>query len=308
MNQLLERAESMRATEIETTPPGLIGRIYGSAAVHRLLPAPLAVALARLRGTLEWPLIGSRRRGALDVASAFTGRPTDDPDTVRLGRRYLREKAMQSELSWRPWEAREMEVDGIEDLRFARKAGSGVILAGMHFGPMLCLHQALAEQGFKVYLSGGHPPEESVVHGYNGLWTKTQNIWIEDAGHRWVHMGDSYVVLREILRNGGICWLAWDTMGRDLETEYLGRTVRVQPGIARLHLETGAPVLPAIVLRDGWRMRGVIGPPVDFPDGAGEQEINDEIARTMTALVEPHLAQLHYQSAVLIERGGLDGR
>lgn len=308
MNELLERAESRRAREIETTPPGLFGRIYGSPAVHRLLPAPLAVALARLRGTIEWLLIGSRRRGALDVASAFTGRPADDRQTRRLGRRYLQEKAIQSELSWRPWEARRMEVDGIENLRLAQKAGRGVILAGMHCGPMFCLHHALAAQDFKVHLSGGHPPEESVIHGYTGLWTKTQNIWIEDAGHRWVHLGNSYVVLREVLRHGGICWLAWDTIGRDLETDFLGRTVRVQPGIARLHLETGAPVLPAIALRDRWRMRSVIGAPVEFPDGAGEQEINDEIARAMTALVEPHLAQLHYQSAVLIERGGLDRR
>lgn len=306
MNELLERAESTRADEIETTPAGILGRIYGTPLTHRLIPAPLAVALAKLRGSIEWRFVPSRRARARAIAAAILGKPPEDPETIRFGRRHLEEKAMQSELSWRPWAARKMKVEGLTHLERARSEGRGVILAGMHMGPMLSFHLALAARGFKIYLSGGHPPEESVVHGYSGRWVKTQNIWIEEAGNRWVHMGNSHPVLREVLRNGGVCWLAWDTLGRDLETTYLERTVRVPPGIARLHLETGAPILPAIALRDGWKMRSVIGRPLEFEDGAGEKEINDEIGRTVTEMVEPHLAQLHYQSAVLIEQTGLD--
>ena len=305
--ELMARAESTRAREIETTPAGPIGRLYGASRVHRLLPAPIAVGLARLRGALEWLLIRSSRAGAVEVASAFLGLPADDPETRRLGRRYLEEKAMQSELSWRPWAARRMEVEGLRHLKEADARGKGVLLAGMHFGPMLSAHLALAARGFKIYLSGGHPPEESVVHGYSGLWVKTQNLWMEQAGNRWIHKGNSFVVLREVLLQGGICWLAWDTIGYDRQTTYLGRKVRVQSGIARLHLETGAPVLPVIALREGWRMRTVIGAPVEFPKGADEGEINEVLGRVLGDLVSPDLAQLHYQSAVLFELAAEEG-
>ncbi len=303
MNELLERAEATRAAEIQTIPDGLISRLYGCPALHRLMPTPLALGLARARGALEWLLLGSHRDRALGIASATLGRPEDSPEVRRLGRRYLEEKAMQSEFSWRPWVARKMKIEGSENLREAEAEGRGVLLAGMHFGPLLSFHLAAAEMGFKLYLSGGHRPEEGAIPGHTGRWTKTQNLWQEASGNRWVHKGNSYIVLREVLRNGGICWLAWDTLGRNMRTTYLGRSVRVQPGIARLHLETGAPILPAIAFRDGVTMRSVIRPPVDLPEGAGEQEVNDAIGRVMTDLVSPHLAQLHYQSAELIRQG-----
>jgi lauroyl/myristoyl acyltransferase len=304
MNELLERAETTRAAEIQTIPDGLISRLYGCPAIHRLIPTPLALGLAGIRGALEWWLVRSRRERALGIASTTLGRPGDSPEARRLGRRYLEEKAMQGEFSWRPWAARKMEIEGSEHLREAESGGKGVLLAGMHFGPLLSFHLAAAEMGFKLYISGGHRPEEGAIPGYTGRWTKAQNLWQEASGNRWVHLGNSYPVLREVLLHGGICWLAWDTLGGAVSTTtYLGRTIRVQPGIARLHLETGAPILPTITLRDRAKMRSVVCPPVDLPEGAGEKEINDAIGRVMTDLVSPHLAQLHYQSAELFRQG-----
>ena len=212
---------------------------------------------------------------------------------------------MQSEFRLRPWMAKKMPVEGADHLRKAVAKGRGVLLAGMHFGPMLSLHHALAHEGFKVYLSGGHPPEESVIEGFTGRWIKMQNIWIEDLGHRWIFLGGSQKVLAAVLETGGICWLAWDTRGDDLETTYLGRTVRVKPGLARLHLETGAPILPAVAFRQGNRMRAVIEQPIEVPEGADEAVINRVLGEQMSQIVRPRLAQAHFQTAVLIERGGL---
>ena len=84
---------------------------------------------------------------------------------------------MQSEFSWRPWVARKMKIEGSENLREAEAEGRGVLLAGMHFGPLLSFHLAAAEMGFKLYLSGGHRPEEGAIPGHTGRWTKTQNLW-----------------------------------------------------------------------------------------------------------------------------------
>ncbi|MEX0620531.1 MAG: hypothetical protein WD181_03030 [Solirubrobacterales bacterium] len=305
MNEYLKRAESTRAQEIVTRPDGLVSRLYGLPALHRLLPALLAVRLAKLRGSLEWRLIRSRRDQARQIAVALTGEPEGSEAVARFGRKYRQEKAMQSELSLRPWMARKMPVEGAAGLRKAIASGRGVLLAGMHFGPMLSLHHALAHHGFKVYLSGGHPPEEWMPDGFSGRWVKMQNIWIEELGHRWVHLGGSYPVLRAVLEDGGVCWLAWDTKGSDLETTYLGRTVRVPPGLARLHLETGAPILPAVSFREGSKMRGFVGPPLNVPKGGDEVLINRILGETMSAIVRPRLAQAHFQSAQLIERGGL---
>src|ERR1041384_7665724 len=50
---------------LEPTGQTPLVRLYGSPAVHRLLPTPVALRVAALRGILEWYLLQGRRRARM---------------------------------------------------------------------------------------------------------------------------------------------------------------------------------------------------------------------------------------------------
>ena len=86
-----------------------------------------------------------------------------------------------------------------------------------------------------------------------------------------------------------------DAAGR-VELRLAGHPVRVRTGVAALALETGAPILPAVVLRRGWRQHGLLFEPVDpagFSDSAAlTQHVFDVLGPSLAA--EPEQADLNF--------------
>jgi lauroyl/myristoyl acyltransferase len=221
--------------------------------------------------------VPGRRYEAIELTRAIRGYPDE-----RAARRRLVEDAVRAEVQWRPWLYRRMPVEGLEHLEQARAASKGgLILATIHVGAILGLVHALAARGLKLYLPGGEWGIPT-VEGLRGRWIATQNRWVEEAGARWVPLGESYPVLRALLERGEVCMLAVDVPG-DVEVELAGRPARVRGGLARLALETGSPILPIATLRVRWGMVGFIGEPIDpatFDDPV-------ELTRYLVAAQEP---------------------
>lgn len=277
---------------------GLGGRLHAVPALHRAVPLRAAVALAGARGRAEWRLLPARREVALERARVLA--PPGAPDEVveRLARTHLRELCVQTELSWRPWDARRMPVAGLDRLAAARAGGRGAILATIHAGPWLNLVHALQARGLRLNLSGGRRLWEPPLRGHQGRWVKTQNVWAEEAGARWVRKPGSFEVVRELLRRGELCWMNWDALGRT-PSRFLERPVLVASGIARLALELDVPVLPALVLRRGLGQAAVLGAPVPVAPGEDPQVLTARIGERLSAAFGPHRAQAH---AVLVRR------
>jgi lauroyl/myristoyl acyltransferase len=265
LERRLDELERPKAHLVQLTGQTLPMRVYGSAWFHRLIPDPVALRLAALRGRLEWFVVPRRRAEALKLADAIRGDASG-----RFAKRRLIEDAMRAELQWRPRMCRGISVEGYERFEAARAGtDAGVILANLHVGPFLGLLHALAARGVKLYLPGGTWGVPT-VDGMRGRWIATQNRWIEEAGCRWVPVGGSYPLLRALLDRGETCMIAVDVPG-ELEVDLAGRPARVRTGIARLALETGSPILPIVTLRRGWRFVGKIGEPIDpagFSDAA----------------------------------------
>ena len=257
LEQLLDELELPKAQLVELTGQTLPIRVYGSAWFHRLLPDPVALRLAALRGWVEWFVVPRRRAEALALTRAVRG-----VDSTSFARRRLIEDAVRAELQWRPGTYRRIAVEGYERFEAARaESDAGVILANLHAGPFLGLAHALAARGVKLYLPGGTwggPP----FNGLRGRWIATQNRWIQKAGCRWVPVGGSYPILQALLERGETVLMAVDVPG-NLQVELAGRPARVRTGIARLALATGSPILPIVTLRRGWRFVGTIGEPID---------------------------------------------
>ena len=288
LEQRLNDLERPRAHLRELTGQTLPVRIYGSGWFHRTLPAGVALRLAALRARLEWYAVPRRRLEAIELTRAIRGY-ADEPSA----RRRLVEDAVRAELQWRPWLYRRMPVEGLEHLEQARAASKGgLILATIHVGAILGLVHALAARGLKLYLTGGEWGKKPAVEGLRGRWIATQNRWVEEAGARWVPLGDSYGVLRALLERGEACMLAMDVPG-EVEVELAGRPARVRSGIARLALETGSPILPIATLRVRWGMVGFIGELIDPAGFDDPVELTRHLVETQAPLFLLEPEQVH---------------
>jgi cytochrome P450/lauroyl/myristoyl acyltransferase len=294
----LAELERPFAHRLEVRDEGWLGRIHARPELHRAVPLAVAVGLARTRGRLEW-LLPSARRSALARAEGLAGPRASPAEVRRLARTHLIELAIQTELSWHPRAARKMPLHGLEHLERARADGRGAILATVHMGPMLNLAHALAARGHSVYGSGGFTLDDSPLRGHHGRWWKTQMIWGEEAGWRWVGRGGSYPLLRSLLERGELCWMNWDIPGHNsVSVRLLGRTMEVGRGLGRLALETGAHVVPGFVWREGTGQVGVLFPGVDPREVADEMELNARIAARVEEALAPRLAQAHRGLAI----------
>jgi lauroyl/myristoyl acyltransferase len=291
----LTEVERPLAHLLEATKQTALVRLYGNPAVHRLLPTPIALRLAALRGWTESRLSRGRLEAARRDLETLLGKPVDE----RAARRRVVDEAVRTELQWRPWLDRRLEIDGLEHLEQARTDRRGVILASAHLGPFLALVRALAARGTKVYLAGGHRLGEPGLDGRVGRWVVAHNRWVEEAGCRWVRKPGSYVVLRELLRRGDVVWMAGDARGTT-ETVLAGHPVRVGSGVGRLAVETGAVVIPAFVVRRGYRQIGLLLPPLAPSDDP--QEITDRLATVLGEIALAHPEQAHDRLIGLIRR------
>jgi KDO2-lipid IV(A) lauroyltransferase len=300
MDELAERIatiERPQAHLLQATRQSLWVRIYGSPALHKLVPTAVALRLAAVRGLAEWYLLRRRREEALGRIGALLRTPRDAQRTRTAARAHVVDEAVRAELQWRPWLARAMEIEGLEHLEAAQSKGRGVILATAHIGPVLALVHALAARGVKLYLSGGHRLGEPGLDGRLGRWVVAQNRWVEEVGCRWVRKPGSYAALRELLRRGECVWMGADAVGVST-TRLAGHRVSVASGVARLAVETGASIVPAFALRRGYRQVGVLHPALD---GSGDSQVLlDRLAHELGEVILAHPAQAHLNLFQLI--------
>ena len=217
--------------------------------------------------------------------------PVASRETRRRARRRVVEDAVRAELEWRPWLWQKLEFDGLEHLQAARGLGDGrLIVATLHLGPYPGLIHGLASHDLKLYVcQSDNYASAAALHGRRGRWSVQQMRWVEEAGCRIIPRGRSYRVFRALLSRGEACLFAVDVPGR-VGLRLAGHAVGVQVGVASLALETGAPILPALVLRRGWRQRGIVFAPIDpagFTDPAAlTQRIFDVLGPTLATELE----------------------
>jgi lauroyl/myristoyl acyltransferase len=271
-------------------------RLYGSQALHRVVPTPVAVRLAGLRGHLEWHVSAERRAQASRAVQGMRGVTVEARETRALARRRVVEEAVRAELEWRPWIWRKIDVEGAEHLHSARRLQDGrLIVASVHFGPYICLAHVVAAQGLRPYVSHGNWTSAPALHGRRGRWTFQQMQSLEEQGGRFVPRGQSYRSLVALLERGVSCMFAIVVRGREL-LWVAGRQVRVRRGVATLARTSHAPIVPGLVFRERGRPKAVFFPPLDPRDfdepNALTQRVFDVLSPTLVAHAEQSHANL----------------
>jgi KDO2-lipid IV(A) lauroyltransferase len=287
----LEELERPTWHLLEARDVPLLGRLYATASLHRLLPARVAVRMTEWAARIVWRLSAARRRKGIVRAEAVLGPSAPSAAMRELGRRELIERWASGELFWRPWETRRTPLHGLEHLAAARARGRGVIVVTTHQGPGASLIRALAAHGTRLYVARFRKVRDDPIRvGSRARWTQANVRWIEEGGGRLVGRGGSYGVFRALLERNEVCWMAFDIPG-DVDTEMCGRRFRLASGISALARETGAQLVPGFALRRGHRAVCWLEAPIDPATFAGTAELHRHLAEVVGRVLLGHPEQ-----------------
>ncbi len=305
----IEAIERPKAELFETSDVPKWERRYASQGLHSGIPAPIGVGFASLAGRLAWKRNDDQREQALHRARVFTG-SEDTEELETFARENLRENRMMDEIFWRPWLAPKPDkIEGIEELDKARKR-RGVIVAGVHVGPMPHLQLALAlhlqRDEKTLYISRWAKIEdERHQSGSRALYLPAKVERLEAAGARFIGRGGSFPIFEELLKRKEVCWLAIDTAGgeRGRVVELAGRKVRLATGIAALARQTNSPILPAVIYRDRWKTTAKLREPLQPRQFRSDETLHDRLAETASEMIAEHPDQVMPDLVTAMEWG-----
>lgn len=231
---------------------------YRTAAwLGRTLPEHTGRLLFRWLGLLAHAIAPGVRATVAANQAQVLGRPVDDPlvrastrEAFVLYARYWFDSFHATQISYAELLER-FECVGIEHMRDALDAGTGVIMAMPHVGNWDVASRWLDAQGIDPVAVAEQlePPElfDLFVRHREALGMEVIGLGSEGVGQR---------IQKAIATNHLIALVAdRDLTGRGVEVEMFGRARKLPAGPALLSLATGAPVVVAPVYQteDAWR-------------------------------------------------------
>jgi KDO2-lipid IV(A) lauroyltransferase len=163
--------------------------------------------------------------------------------------------------------AEAVEIRGLEHLREALGEGRGAILLSGHFGAWDWIGPAFALSGFAVDLfarSQKNPLFDDLVIRYRS-WLGANII---------LTSGTPRAMLRSLRQNRLLVMLADQDGGRNgIFIPFMGRPASTAPGVARIALHTGSPILIGFIIRQpDDRHLFVIEPPMQVNRGGDPEQ------------------------------------
>ena len=233
-------------------------------AAGRRIPPPV---LYRIADVLAMATYLTCRAQARTLRTNLTRLLPDAPDSVRarLARRIFRNYARYlvdyGRFRWMPREELEVAIaglDGGQNLQEAFRMDRGVILVTGHVGNWELGGVFFGHRGVKVHvvtLPDGSRQIDAIREMYRG----------EHAVNTIVLDGSPFAPLEMMaaLKRREMVAMLVDRWGKadGVPAAFLGGTHYLPRGPFALSLATGAPILPAFVVRDGGAYRGIVEPP-----------------------------------------------
>lgn len=233
-------------------------------AAGRRVPLPVLYGVADVLGMATYLTC---RAPARTLRANLTRLLPDAPDSARarLARRIFRNYARYlvdyGRFRWMPQEELESAIaglDGGQNLQEAFRMGRGVILVTGHVGNWELGGVFFGHRGVKVHvvtLPDGSRQIDAIREMYRGA----------HAVNTIVLDGSPFAPLEMMaaLRRREMVAMLVDRWGKadGVPATFLGGTHYLPRGPFALSLATGAPILPAFVVRDGGAYRGIVEPP-----------------------------------------------
>lgn len=263
--------------------------------ILRCMPRSLTLLMADLGGWFTYHIV-RRHRERVDRNLAFVF-----PDKTEKERKELAIKVFQNMertladviLSCRLNSGNIREIMDAEDavrvLNKLREQGKGVIFLSSHFGnwelvAAMCLYG----------LPGTALARRIYYEPYNRLLVKNR----ERLGCRTLYRDDSPRKVLGVLRRNEILGIVPD---QDMESvdgifvDFYGHPVHTPTAPVKLAMASGAPILPAVVLREGKRYRVLVGKPIECKRQADKAEVvrryTEEWSRSLEGFIREHPEQ-----------------
>jgi Kdo2-lipid IVA lauroyltransferase/acyltransferase len=278
-----------RAGLPETVPAGaLLRRVEGLAywlvvaPLAALLPASLAYRVACWRGDWTFRYWPEKRSEMVRALYQVLGDELSSEEAERLARDLFRFRScevidvMRLRLRARSL-GRLVEIRGREHLESALAQGKGAILCTAHFGSHLSVFSLLHASGFPLTTIGrwNWKYETDMSSAQQRFWNFVHARRVLRHRQRpniepWPGRVQVAVQVAAALRDNEVVTICSDAAplhsdrARAVEVPFLGRQVRLLPGVVTLTRLTGAPVLMAFAHRSADYRHQVleISPPV----------------------------------------------
>ncbi len=257
----------------------------------RLSPAGV-ITLGRSVGWLLWSLVRIRRKVALGNIHAALHLPLEE--CRQLGRRvynhlgataieFLRLRILT------PKRAKEiLGVENLARLQKLRESGNGVLILSAHLGNWDLLACSAGLCGL---------PVKVITRSIKRSWLN--RYWMEErrrCGVELLPAQGSALAIRKALRENEIVAFVLDQhQPSGLAVDFFGRPAATATSLARLARATGAPVVPAFLMRDGLQHRLHLLEPM--PQAAGESRENAvaEATAAYTHVIETYVRRFPEQ-------------
>jgi lauroyl/myristoyl acyltransferase len=278
-------------------------RLYASPRVHRLIPTPLALALAASVGPAVRQLRNPAER---DDAEKFmrdlllhTPRASE---AEALAKEWLKEKSRLRELFWRPWVLKRSRILGAEYWDAAHQDGRGCLIVLGHIGGHWAIGKVMERHGLRGHaVSSPHywnrmQPGQAQRQGYDALATRFlfHEYGQKVSASRLLPADADPRRLLELLQSGESLAIAFDVAGF-AATPFLGRTLSLAGGPATLAFKAKTHVLPVVPERHGSRIDVRFLPPLDAAEYRDPMSLRAAIAQTFEPIVvsRPQSVELH---------------
>jgi KDO2-lipid IV(A) lauroyltransferase len=191
-----------------------------------------------------------------------------------------------------------LDVEGLEHCVAALEKNQGLLMFGAHLGNWE-LGVIAASLLLKPLVLIYRPLDNAVLENLV-TWVR------QSTGNRAVEKSSAMWPMVRVLRQNGIIGLLIDQNVANYEgvfVDYFGFSACTTNGLAHLALLTGAPVVPAFMVRqDDNRYRFVFGPEVDLTRTEDREKDVVENTRIFTAIIEAMVRQYPDQWLWLHER------
>ncbi len=200
-----------------------------------------------------------------------------------------------------------LTVEGIDILERMLAKGNGVIIATAHFGAKQMLQVGLALKGFKVNQINYHMNDKELSFIQRNI---SQRMRKKIEGRIPANFISARGFLRPAIRclqKNEILIVAADGIGLPQHMdrgykpfEFLGKKVLFPINTPLLARRTGAPILPAFVIRDRWRQKIVIQSPI-----SSDKDSVEDVIKKYISLLEKYvgLYPCHWEFLEVFERG-----
>jgi lauroyl/myristoyl acyltransferase len=194
-----------------------------------------------------------------------------------LSRRSLIESEAHRILFWRPLRTSSIDEHSRSHLDAALCSERGVLLSSCHTGPVFQTMSVIAARGRGSFCVAAPWFFERPSQDY---WGRRVARWWRVAQTRNEHVlvsKGSFPVLRALLAQGELVWLLFDMPG-SRQTRFLGKSVMLSSGSARLASESGALILPLRARREGHRTWVDVAAALDPGEFARDEDLHNALA------------------------------